>query len=207
MRRSTIPLGIAEMSLKKLEELQENLRGHTGRKEKLDAFRLSRRSNTCPNSINSHNERAKAEYDDFTDIDQKRMKISLNKKSIEELGPVNLGAIEEFDRVNERYEFLKAQEADLLKRVKRCLRSLLKWMRQWYCASKMRFDRGQCTPGNVFKEMFGGGQAELRLTNRATIWSPVSRFLHSRPARNCRRFPALGRGACTHGHQPSGSAY
>ena len=33
--------------------------------------------------------------------------------SIEELGPVNLNAIEQFEEINERYTFLNEQRADL----------------------------------------------------------------------------------------------
>src|SRR5699024_2881703 len=107
-------------------------------------------------------ERAKEEYDDFSDIDQKRMQISLNKKSIEELGPVNLGAIEEFGRVNERYSFLKAQEADLFEARSTLLEVISEMDGEVAVRFREAFRQVNEHFGEVFREMFGGGQAELR---------------------------------------------
>ena len=39
--------------------------------------------------------------------------MKLIKLAIEELGNVNIGAIEEYERVSERYEFLNEQKNDL----------------------------------------------------------------------------------------------
>ncbi|NYN49737.1 hypothetical protein GPV65_24425, partial [Salmonella enterica subsp. enterica serovar Typhimurium] len=48
------------------------------------------------------------------DTEQARSKVRLLKRSIDELGIVNIGAIEEFDRIQERFDFLTGQQADLL---------------------------------------------------------------------------------------------
>src|SRR5699024_12486936 len=98
-------------------------------------------------------------------IDQKRMQISLNKKSIEELGPVNLGAIEEFGRVNERYSFLKAQEADLFEARSTLLEVISEMDGEVAVRFREAFRQVNEHFGEVFREMFGGGQAELRLTD------------------------------------------
>ncbi|MCG9804941.1 hypothetical protein LHK19_14705, partial [Staphylococcus argenteus] len=58
-------------------------------------------------------ERAKAEYVSEESIDTLRKKVKLMKMSIEELGPVNLNAIEQFEELNERYTFLSEQRTDL----------------------------------------------------------------------------------------------
>lgn len=47
-------------------------------------------------------------------IEEATRKVKLLKQSIQELGSVNIGAIEEFERVNERYTFLVDQREDLL---------------------------------------------------------------------------------------------
>ncbi|WP_342389073.1 chromosome segregation protein SMC [Salinicoccus bachuensis] len=149
--------------LKQLDELQEGLRQHTGRKEKLDV-QIEQKIEYLSETYKTTYDRAKEEYRDFANIDQKRMKISLNRKSIEELGPVNLGAIEEFDRVNERYQFLKSQENDLLE----ARGTLLEVIEEMDEAVAIRFQSSfeQINQhfGEVFSTMFGGGQAELRLT-------------------------------------------
>lgn len=50
-------------------------------------------------------ERAKSEYTSDESIDALRKKVKLMKMSIDELGPVNLNAIEQFEELNERYTF------------------------------------------------------------------------------------------------------
>ena len=47
-------------------------------------------------------------------IDEARKKVKLIKLALDELGTVNLGAIEEYERVSERYEFLIEQRDDLI---------------------------------------------------------------------------------------------
>ena len=57
-------------------------------------------------------ERARSEFSSETPIDA-RKKVKLTKMSIEELGPVNINAIEQFEELNERYTFLDEQRTDL----------------------------------------------------------------------------------------------
>ena len=58
-------------------------------------------------------EAAKEEYPLTLPIDEAKKKVKLIKLALDELGNVNLGAIEEYDRVSERYEFLIEQRDDL----------------------------------------------------------------------------------------------
>ncbi|RNF40628.1 chromosome segregation protein SMC [Planococcus salinus] len=94
-----------------------------------------------------------------------RKKVKLLKQSIEELGPVNLNAIEEFEQVAERHQFLTDQRTDL-NEAKDTLRMVIREMDEemthrfedTYHAIRDQFQR-------VFKELFGGGSADLILTN------------------------------------------
>lgn len=94
-----------------------------------------------------------------------RRKVKLLKQSIEELGPVNIGAIEEFEHVSERHSFLTEQRNDL-NEAKETLRTVIREMDEEMTS---RFDetfhaiRGHFQ--RVFKELFGGGSADLVLTN------------------------------------------
>ncbi len=56
---------------------------------------------------------AKEQYPLMIPIEEARKKVKLIKLAIEELGNVNIGAIEEYERVSERYEFLNEQKTDL----------------------------------------------------------------------------------------------
>ncbi|MBL0376685.1 MULTISPECIES: chromosome segregation protein SMC [unclassified Staphylococcus] len=110
-------------------------------------------------------ERASELYTLEEDIDSLRKKVKLTKMSIEELGPVNLNAIEEFEEINERYTFLNEQRADL-RAAKATLEQLIEEMdNEVKERFKETFHAVQGHFSEVFKSLFGGGQAELRLTD------------------------------------------
>lgn len=92
-----------------------------------------------------------------------RRKVKLLKQSIEELGSVNMSAIEEYERVQERHTFLTEQRNDLLA-AQETLHEAIKEMdtemtmrfSESFYAIREQFKR-------VFRELFGGGQADLLL--------------------------------------------
>ncbi|WP_204170861.1 MULTISPECIES: chromosome segregation protein SMC [unclassified Staphylococcus] len=110
-------------------------------------------------------ERASELYTLEEDIDSLRKKVKLTKMSIEELGPVNLNAIKQFEEINERYTFLNEQRADL-RAAKATLEQLIEEMdNEVKERFKETFHAVQGHFSEVFKSLFGGGQAELRLTD------------------------------------------
>lgn len=110
-------------------------------------------------------ERASTLYTLEEDIESLRKKVKLTKMSIEELGPVNLNAIEQFEEINERYTFLNDQRADL-RAAKATLEQLIEEMdKEVKDRFKTTFHAVQSHFSEVFKSLFGGGQAELRLTD------------------------------------------
>ncbi|KRG09972.1 chromosome segregation protein SMC [Staphylococcus sp. NAM3COL9] len=110
-------------------------------------------------------ERASELYDLDEDIDVLRKKVKLTKMSIEELGSVNLNAIEQFEEINTRFTFLDEQRADL-RAAKTTLEQLIEEMDQEVKDRfKETFHAVQGHFSDVFKSLFGGGQAELRLTD------------------------------------------
>ncbi|PTI86638.1 chromosome segregation protein SMC [Staphylococcus warneri] len=109
-------------------------------------------------------ERARSLYDNEDDIDQLRKKVKLTKMSIDELGPVNLNAIEQFEELNERYTFLNDQRTDL-REAKSTLEQIINEMdKEVEDRFKETFHAVQSHFSDVFKQLFGGGQAELQLT-------------------------------------------
>ena len=84
--------------------------------------------------------------------------------SIDELGPVNLNAIEQFEELNERYTFLNDQRTDL-REAKSTLEQIINEMdKEVEDRFKETFHAVQSHFSDVFKQLFGGGQAELQLT-------------------------------------------
>lgn len=87
------------------------------------------------------------------------------KSRIKELGEVNVGAIEEYDMVKKRYDFLTGQRADIQEAAEN-LNSIIKDMdRTIKIKFKESFDQIVINFEEKFRELFGGGHAELRLSD------------------------------------------
>ncbi len=85
------------------------------------------------------------------------------KRKIAALGTPNLGAIEEYARVNERYTYLAAQRDDVLTS-KRELESIIRDItREMTSIFVTEFGKIDHYFGQVFEEMFGGGKGQLIL--------------------------------------------
>ena len=85
------------------------------------------------------------------------------KRKISALGTPNLGAIEEYARVNERYTYLAAQRDDVLtskRELESIIRDITREMTSIFVAEFGKIDHYF---GQVFEEMFGGGKGQLIL--------------------------------------------
>lgn len=85
------------------------------------------------------------------------------KLRMAELGDVNIGAIEEYKAVSKRYEFMTAQEADISKAMKELNEIISNMDKTIRVKFKENFDQVVINFEQSFKELFGGGYAELRL--------------------------------------------
>ena len=91
------------------------------------------------------------------------------KRSIKNLGSVNVSAIEEYKEVSERYEFMSAQVADVEKsknEIEKLIVTLTKQMKEVFVES---FDQINSNFTRTFKELFGGGTASLSLSDPENI--------------------------------------
>ncbi len=82
---------------------------------------------------------------------------------IKKLGPVNIGAIEEYQKIHERYQFLEEQRRDLEKAkgdLLDIIGDLTQNMREIFGREFVRIDKHF---GETFQELFGGGKAWLQL--------------------------------------------
>ncbi len=85
------------------------------------------------------------------------------KRKISSLGTPNLGAIEEYARVNERYTYLASQRDDVLhskRELESIIRDITKEMTTIFVSEFQKIDHYF---GQVFEEMFGGGRGQLLL--------------------------------------------
>lgn len=97
------------------------------------------------------------------DEEQVRRKVKLLKQSIEELGPVNLVAIEEYDRVQERYVFLSEQREDLVAAKDTLHKAIGEMDEEMTERFSETFKLVRKQFAISFRELFGGGTADLVL--------------------------------------------
>ena len=87
------------------------------------------------------------------------------EKSIRALGPVNLDAIEQFEEVHNRLEFLNSQRDDILSAKNLLLETITEMNNEVKERFKSTFEAIRESFKVTFKQMFGGGQADLILTD------------------------------------------
>ena len=85
------------------------------------------------------------------------------KKSISGLGNINLDAIEEFQRINERYTYLKDQRDDVQKSKKELEGIIADITAEMKTIFSNRFAIINQAFGETFQSLFGGGHATLEL--------------------------------------------
>ncbi len=98
-------------------------------------------------------------------VDLARSKVEELKKEITNLGTVNVGAIKEYERVSERYNFLIKQSNDLedsSSELNNIISEMDKIMIERF---KDTFDKISTEFNLVFKKLFKGGRGTLKLTN------------------------------------------
>ena len=98
------------------------------------------------------------------DLAVAEQKVKDLEKSIRSLGPVNLDAIEQFDEVHERLEFLNTQRDDILSAKNLLLETITEMNDEVKERFKSTFEAIRESFKVTFKQMFGGGQADLILT-------------------------------------------
>ena len=86
------------------------------------------------------------------------------EKAIRSLGPVNLDAIEQYEEVHSRLDFLNSQRDDILSAKSLLLETITEMNDEVKERFKSTFEAIRESFKVTFKQMFGGGQADLILT-------------------------------------------
>ncbi|TBL77697.1 chromosome segregation protein SMC [Paenibacillus thalictri] len=109
-------------------------------------------------------ELARQRYPVPDDVPAAQQHVKEIRREITLLGDVNLGAIEEYQRVGERYQFLSEQKNDLIE-AKTALYQVIREMEEEMSKRfKTTFDAIRSHFANVFAKLFGGGRADLILS-------------------------------------------
>jgi len=99
------------------------------------------------------------------DITTIRTKLKLLKQGLSEIGQVNIHAIEEYQDVKERYDFLTRQQNDLIAAKDNLQETMSEMDTEVATRFKTTFDAIAEQFSKIFVKMFGGGRASLVLTD------------------------------------------
>ncbi|MCF2651930.1 chromosome segregation protein SMC [Anaeromassilibacillus senegalensis] len=103
------------------------------------------------------------------DIPAARRRLTELKNKIKALGAVNVAAVVEYKEVSERYRFMKAQTDDVEKSKAELLKLIAELTRQMQTQFTERFAVINENFGKIFKDLFGGGSAQLLFTDESDI--------------------------------------
>jgi len=180
-------------NIRALEKEQNDLKIRINR---LD-LRLDNMLNTLNEEYSLTLEAARAKYTLDIEVELARERVNLYKSNIRKLGMVNLASIEEFERVNARYEFLSKQKDDLLN----AQENLLDIMREMDGVIEEEFSNTYKKVNSeftkVFKELFSGGNAYLKLTNEDDMLTTGIDIVASPPGKKLSSITLLSGGEKT----------
>lgn len=108
-------------------------------------------------------EAARRQRQELPSVPAANRRIGELKRAISALGQVNVGAVEEFDRVNQRYTYLTGQRDDV-ERARRELERIISGLTgEMKAIFQREFALIDQAFGQTFVELFGGGKARLEL--------------------------------------------
>lgn len=147
---------------------QEELKSHEIKVNRLDV-KIDNLLNILTNDYSISYEKAKEKYILEIDSNEARSIVSTLKREIKSLGDVNVGAIEEYDRVKERYEFLNKQKEDLTNAENVLLEIITEMDDIMKDKFSSTFNKIKEAFNETFRKLFNGGKAELKLTDPSNI--------------------------------------
>ena len=130
----------------------------------------------------------------FANVADLRRQVAEVRGKIRALGNVNVGAIEEYKEVKERYDFMKAQVTDVEKsrtELNRMIAELCSEMQEMFTASFKEINRNF---GAIFRELFGGGSARLYLSDENDVLNSGIEIQVSPPGKVIKNLSALSGG-------------
>ena len=176
-----------------LKNVEEQIRQTDIRLNRMDV-ELDNLLNKLAEEYEISYELAKERYETPTNIQTTQHEVRELKRNLSQLGDVNLGAIEEYVRVSERFEFLNSQKYDLMEAksklygvIKEIEEEMAKRFLQAFEAIRAQFD-------GVFKKLFGGGKADLILSEPDQLLETGIEIVAQPPGKKLRNLQLLSGG-------------
>lgn len=142
-------------------------------------------------------EKAKENYVLEIDFDLAKSEVNKLKKKVKEIGIVNLTAPEEYEEVNERYTFLTKQIEDLNEAENTLLEIIKEMDKVMISEFSDTFKKVSSEFTETFKKLFGGGYAELKLTDPNNILETGIDIIASPPGKKLSSISLLSGGEKT----------
>ena len=183
-------------SLQFINKLEKELKD-----EELKSSRLEIHIDNILNSLNedysiTYNE-AKNKYILENDSEEIRKEVQNLKSKLKELDTVNIGAIDEYERVNSRYEFLNKQKDDLNKAENTLLKiidDMDNIMKEKFVTT---FNEIRKEFKEVFRELFKGGNADIYMTDPDNVLETGIELEATPPGKNLKNIQSLSGGEKT----------
>ena len=112
---------------------------------------------------------AKGNYKRPENVSLTQKRVNNLRQDIRDLGSVNVDSIEEYKNLKNRYDFMCEQRLDLentMSKLRNMISDITETMKKQF---KERFEIINRNFGEVFKELFGGGKAEIALEDESNI--------------------------------------
>ena len=109
------------------------------------------------------------EYKKPENVATTQRKVNNLRTEIKELGSINIDSIEEYKNMKERYDFMCEQRVDLentMSKLRKMIQEMTTTMKEQF---KEQFELINKNFAEVFKELFGGGNASLKLEDEENI--------------------------------------
>ena len=168
----TDKLNIEELQVadreKALEDLRNELKGVEMKIMDL-GYKKSSLRERISGAYKSDLEGLHMDIEENTDWETMRLNISEFKSRLDEMGPVNLVAIDEHKELEERHAFLTHQQSDLINAKESLHKAILKINKTTKELFIDVFQKIQVEFKNFFRMLFGGGQAELILIDEEDV--------------------------------------
>ena len=116
------------------------------------------------------------------------------KNKIKQLGDVNVNAIEDYKQVSERYEFLKGQHDDICKAEENLINIIAELDRAMREQFAEKFKEIRVMFSKVFKELFGGGKADLELVDEEDLLETGIKIIAQPPGKKLQNMMQLSGG-------------
>ena len=190
-----------------IAKLGQDNRALTDERERMsgEMARLAERRTAAETELNDTNSKLWEEYQltesearsqcvPFESLTELRRSVTEVRGKIRGLGNVNVGAIEEYKEVKERYDFLKAQVTDVEKaksELTKMIAELCSEMEELFTTS---FKQINTHFQQIFRELFGGGHARLYLSDEANVLESGIEIEVSPPGKVIKNLSALSGG-------------